>query len=278
MQPNNLHEKTVHGFGEEWKTFDQTELKGVELQTMFDRYFHIFPWNRLPPQAIGFDLGVGSGRWAALVAPRVGTLHCIDASAEALNVARANLASHPNCVLHVASVDHIPLEDGSMDFGYSLGVLHHVPDTQGGINACIKKLKPGAPFLIYLYYAFDTRSWAFRTLWRISDVLRRVISASPSRIKYIASQIIAIFAYWPLARFALLIEKLGRNAEPVPLSAYRHLSFYTMRTDAYDRFCTRLEQRFTRAQIKEMLEKAGLRDITFSEQAPYWTAVGYKQG
>lgn len=278
MQPNNLHEKTVHGFGEEWSTFTQTELKGVELQTMFDRYFHIFPWHTLSEQAVGFDLGVGSGRWAALVAPRVKTLHCIDASAAAIAVAKTNLAALPQCTFYTASVDQIPLEDGSMDFGYSLGVLHHVPDTQAGIQACVNKLKPGAPFLIYLYYAFDTRSWAFRALWRISDVLRRLISSSPSGIKYIASQLIAIFAYWPLARLAKLIEMLGGNAEPIPLSAYRKLSFYTMRTDAYDRFCTRLEQRFTRTQITGMLEKAGLERIVFSEQPPYWTAVGYKKG
>lgn len=277
MQPSNLHEKTVHGFGQEWSTFDQKALQGVELQTMFERYFHIFPWQSLPSDAVGFDLGAGSGRWDALVAPRVKTLHCVDASADALAVAKTNLAPYPNCVFHVASVDHIPLEDNSMDFGYSLGVLHHVPNTQAGIQACVDKLKTGAPFLLYLYYAFDQRSWAFRALWRVSDVLRRMISASPAPIKYLSSQLIAIFAYWPLARLALLAEKIGKNAEPFPLSAYRHLSFYTMRTDAYDRFCTRLEQRFTRAQIKEMMEKAGLQNITFSEQQPYWTAVGYKR-
>ncbi len=277
MQPNNLHTKTVRGFGEEWKTFDQTELKGTELQIMFDRYFHLFPWNRWSTHAHGFDLGVGSGRWAALVAPHVGTLHCIDASGEALHVARKNLQKFPQCIFHEASVDQIPLENGSMDFGYSLGVLHHIPDTQAGIQSCTQKLKPGAPFLLYLYYAFDTRSWAFRALWRVSDVLRQVISHSPSKIKYVASQLIALFVYWPFARFAKLVDSLGMHADPIPLSAYRDLSFYTMRTDAYDRFCTRLEQRFTRVQMKHMMENAGLEDIVFSENPPLWTAVGYKK-
>ena len=56
----------------------------------------------------------------------------------------------------------MPLAPGSMDFGYSLGVLHHVPDTLAGIKACAKALKPGAPFLVYLYYAFDNRPAWFR--------------------------------------------------------------------------------------------------------------------
>jgi hypothetical protein len=58
-----------------------------------------------------------------------------------------------------------------------------------------------------------------------------------------------------------------------PLSAYRDRSFYVMRTDAYDRFCTPLEQRFTRAEIEAMLTEAGFRNIRFSERAPYWCAV-----
>tara|TARA_B110000003_G_C16618896_1_gene522335 strand:+ start:251 stop:421 length:171 start_codon:yes stop_codon:yes gene_type:complete len=28
-----------------------------------------------------------------------------------------------------------------MDFGYSLGVLHHIPDTQVWLNSCVQKLK-----------------------------------------------------------------------------------------------------------------------------------------
>jgi len=49
-----------------------------------------------------------------------------------------------------------------------------------------------------------------------------------------------------------------------------------MRTDAYDRLCTRLEQRFTQAQIEQMLT-AGFDEIHFSDNVPYWCAVGRKQ-
>jgi hypothetical protein len=50
-----------------------------------------------------------------------------------------------------------------------------------------------------------------------------------------------------------------------------------MRTDAYDRFCTSLEQRFSRKQIGEMLEQAGFDRIIFSEQVPFWCAVARKR-
>ncbi len=276
MNKDNVDKEIVEGFGDEWSRFDQSELPEKERKVRFEGYFSVFPWHSLPDSAEGFDLGCGSGRWATLVAPRVGLLHCIDPSV-ALDIARKNLAQFRNCVFHSATVDAIPLADASMDFGYSLGVLHHVPDTQAGIEACVKKLKPGAPFLVYLYYAFDNRPFWFRTIWRLSDVLRRVISRLPYGLRYIISQILAFLVYLPLTRFSWLLEKFGINVCNFPLSAYRNLSFYTMRTDALDRFGTRLEQRFSREQIRRMMKQAGLEKIVFSDNEPFWCAVGYRR-
>lgn len=271
----NVHAKTVEGFGDEWTRFDQSALSDEERRDIFDSYFSVFPWDMLPEHSEGFDLGCGSGRWAMLVAPRVGRLHCIDPS-DALDVARRNLEKFDNCEFYSASVDAMPLKEESMDFGYSLGVLHHIPDTQAALVSCVSKLKLGAPFLVYLYYNLDNRPWWFRTLWQLSYLVRAVISRLPYRLRYIASQVLAFVIYLPLARMALLLEKVGMEVDSFPLSAYRHRGFYTMRTDALDRFGTRLEQRFSKEQIKTMMESAGLNRIRFSESVPYWCAVGYK--
>ena len=273
----NLDQRTVEGFGDEWSQFDQKDLPVEELNRLFGQYFSLFPWDQLPKNAEGFDLGCGSGRWAACVGPRVGTLHCVDASADALRVAQANLGGRSNCRFHHASVDSIPVADASMDFGYSLGVLHHVPDTQAGISACVKKLKPGAPLLLYLYYRFDSRPPWFRGLWAMSDIGRKAISRLPARGRRGLTDVLAATVYLPLARLSRSLDQLGLDVSHLPLSAYRDSSFYTMRTDARDRFGTRLEQRFTRPEILSMMERAGLERIAFREDVPYWCAVGYRR-
>jgi len=211
-----------------------------------------------------------------MVAPRVGKLHLIDASEEALAVARRNLQGADNCEFHLASVEEIPLPDNSCDFGYSLGVLHHIPDTQGGLRACVAKLKSGAPFLLYLYYRFDNRPVWFRAIWQTSELARSVVARLPHTLRYAVSQILAAIIYFPLARTAKVSEKLGMNVENFPLSQYRHNSFYVMRNDSLDRFGTQLEKRFTKAEIREMMEQAGLENITFSKTS-FWTAVGFKK-
>lgn len=270
----NIDQETVDGFGDEWSRFDHTGRPNDELRALFDLYFAVFPWSALPRDAVGFDAGSGSGRWARFVAPRVGLLHCVDASTAALSVARRNLADQSNVRFHHASIADMPIEDASMDFGYSLGVLHHMPDTAAAIRACARKLKPGAPLLLYLYYAFDNRPAWFRALWKSSNAVRHIVSRTPFPIRYALSQALATSVYWPLARSAKALEQIGIDVEALPLSAYRNSSFYTMRNDALDRFGTRLEQRFTRTQIGELMTNAGLQDVQFHDGVPYWCAVG----
>ena len=198
----NLDVKTVNSFGDEWARFDQSALSEEEANKIFDEYFAVFPWDRLPADATGFDMGCGSGRWARLMVSRVGHLHCIDPSS-ALGIAKLALSSAKNVSFIQASVDDSPLPDNSQNFGYSLGVLHHVPDTADAIRACVKMIKPGAPFLVYLYYAFDNRSALFKFAWRCSDLLRRGICVLPGPIKHLVTDVLAILVYYPLARFAL---------------------------------------------------------------------------
>lgn len=145
------------------------------------------------------------------------------------------------------------------------------------MRACVRLLKPGAPFLVYLYYQFDNRPAWFRLVWRISEIVRAGVSGLPARLKSLVTDVIALTIYWPLARLARLGEQLGFNMRHLPLYGYRDLSFYTMRTDARDRFGTPLEQRFTRQEIRRMMERAGLINIVIADREPFWCAVGTKR-
>ncbi len=274
---NQLENKTIISFGEEWRQFNQKKLIGREYLFLFKNYFHLFPWSSLPKNACGFDMGCGSGRWALLVAPKVGKLTCIDPSKDAIKVAKNNLSHLPNIVLLNASVFEEPLPINSQDFGYCLGVLHHVKDTAKGLKECVKMLKPGAPFLIYLYYNFENRPKWYYYIWQITDFIRKFISKLPSSIKLIMTNIIASLIYFPFARIALISEKLGFNVNSWLLSGYRHTSFYTMKTDSRDRFGTPLEKRFSRSEIHSMMIKAGLTNIIFSKSFPFWCAIGKKK-
>ena len=271
----NIDKATVDSFGDEWGRFNQADLSSKEAQEIFDQYFSIFPWQSLPQNAEGFDLGCGSGRWAKIMVKKVGHLHCIDPS-NAIEVARESLLDASNVSFYKKSVDEFSLAMNSQDFGYSLGVLHHVPDTAGAVKECASLLKPGAPFLMYLYYALENKSFFYKLLWRCSDFLRKIICRLPSGLKHLITDLIAVIIYFPFAKGSLMIEKLGLNVSSIPLSFYRNCSFYTMRTDSRDRFGTPLEQRFTKEEIYELMEDAGFKNIIFNSSEPRWCVVGIK--
>lgn len=273
---SNVDAAVVSGFGDEWRRMPQTHLSTREQANIFSEYFAIFPWASLPPKSVGADIGCGSGRWAQLAAGRCDTLHVVDASTQALDVARKNLSNQKNVIFHHASVGKLPFPDKALDFAYSLGVLHHVPDHDAAIREIARILKPDAPFLVYLYYALDNRPLWFRAIWSVSNMLRVIISRMPHSLRFLVCQFLAMAVYWPLSRLGAILEKLGHMPASWPLAYYRNKSFYTMRTDALDRFGTRLEKRFTPYQIRSLLENAGFINVRFSEKTPFWCAVAVR--
>ena len=273
---SKLENGTIKSFGDEWSRFDQLQLSNAEVSKIFNEYFSISPWMALPANAAGFDMGYNSEVWAKLIAPRVGHLNCIDPSS-ALNVAKQNLAPATNVSFYEALAADTPLRKSSQDFDYSLGVLQLVQDKVSAILNSFLVLKPVAPLLIFLYYALKNRSTAFRLLWRLSDLLRRVICKLPSTLKLLVTDGNFVLVYFPMARGGLLTEHAEPSVSSWPLSHHRHHSFYTIRPHLRNLFGTPIEQRFTRQETSDMLHAAGLRDVCFSEKMPFWCAVGNKQ-
>ena len=272
----NVDWNVVNDFGTEWEEFQFDSYDLNILKETWDQYFNIFPWGDISQDSEGFDMGCGSGRWAQFVIPKVGRLNCIDPSS-AIYVAESNLKKYDNAFFYKETVDACSLENESQDFGYSLGVLHHIPDTKKAIKDCAKKLKKDAPFLLYLYYDFEDKPLLFKFIWKLTDIIRiKFISKLPIPIKKFICSAIAVFIYFPLAKFSKIIEAFGGDVNNLPLSDYRNKSFYIMNNDALDRFGTKLEQRFNKKEITEMLSDAGFVKIKFSDNTPYWTCICYK--
>jgi len=272
---NNIDEITVQSFGEEWERFN--DFSSEELESIGNEYFDIVSDEHISAQSNVLDVGCGSGRWTKFISSKVKFVEAIDPSSAVIQAAKMNDKVN-NVRVTQASVENIPFGDNSFDFVFSLGVLHHIPDTQSAMNACVRKLKPGGYFLVYLYYNLDNRGFLFRFLFQLANGLRSFISKMPAKLKAVVCDIIATLIYFPFAKFALAIKKIApKSYAKIPLSYYHDKSFYVMRNDSLDRFGTPLEQRFTKEQIHQMMINAGLVNIQFSDNAPFWHAIGRKR-
>jgi SAM-dependent methyltransferase len=261
--------RTQESFGFEWERFD-----GLlpEYATEFENYFSVVP-RGLFAGAVVLDAGCGMGRWARRVAQEsVRRLYVVDFS-RAIERAAQTLADAPHAHCIQADVCHLPFRPASINFSYCLGVLHHLRDPDAGMRSLARVT--GGALLVYLYYALDNRSRFHRAILAVVTAVRRLTSRLPKRIMLALAWIIAVLVYWPLARLARLLDRGGfaRLAHEVPLSHYRSYSLRFMAGDAFDRFATPVEARYTRAQIQEWLRRYGFR-ASFSERTPYWVALG----
>lgn len=273
---DNIDEITVSSFGDEWAEFH--EFDKSDLKTAGDQYFDIVDETILSAAENVLDIGCGSGRWAYYLADRVQVIEAVDPSS-AVYAAMSVCQNLDNVRISQAGVDNIPFEDDSFDFAYSLGVLHHIPDTAKALKSAVKKLKPKGHFLLYLYYSFDNRPAWFKLMHSASELLRSIISKLPTSIKKIVTDLLAVLLYMPFVFTARICKGILKNDfyKSIPLSYYTDKSFYIIRNDSLDRFGTPLEQRFSKVEITAMMEAAGLENIKFSENEPYWHAIGQKE-
>lgn len=271
----NIDQEVVQGFGEEWTKFN--EFSEQDIQLAGSKYFDIIDENMVNKHTYGIDIGCGTGRWSKFLSQRAGFIEAVDPSNAIFGAAKV-LANVDNVRLVKASVDTLPFNDNTFDFGMSVGVLHHIPDTQQAMKDCVKKIKPGGFFYTYLYYNLENRGWFFAILFKLGNVLRKIVCKLPPKLKRSVCDFLAVILYLPFVSLARLFNFFGMQkiALRIPLSDYADKSFFILRNDALDRFGTALEQRFSKTEVIALMQNAGLSNITVSENVPFYHSVGQK--
>jgi len=271
----NLDQGVIDGFGHEWAAFDYAKTETAEaLDAQFAAYCAPLDLTRFDPQkSTAGDFGSGSGRWSSRLAPYFARVYALEPSDGASQVLIKKFTGDPKIVIlqETVGVNSIPV--ASLDLAMSLGVLHHIPDTALAIKDVSRSIKPGGVFLCYLYYSLENKPTYYKLIFKAVNIVRRVISASPQPVRRLSAAVIAAAVYWPLARLSKVLSKLGRNTSNLPLHHYADMPFVMLANDALDRFGTSLEQRFSKAEIIEMLRAANfdLTTLKFSEIEPFWT-------
>jgi SAM-dependent methyltransferase len=271
----NLDQQVIDSFGHEWAAFDYAESETDDaLDSQFLAYCTPIDLTQFNSKSsVAADFGAGSGRWTSRLLPFFSVIYALEPSDGANKVLNDKFANQPKVKVLQETVGANSIPAKSLDLAMSLGVLHHIPDTELAIRDVASKVKSRGMFLCYLYYRLEDKPLFYRGLFWTSNSLRWVISRLPYALRKLVARIIAALIYLPLARTAKLLSSAGKNVSNFPLHHYADMAFVMLQNDALDRFGTRLEQRFSKKEITEMLGDAGfdLSTLKFSDVEPFWT-------
>lgn len=271
----NIDPVVVKDFGDEWIKFKDFSEK--EIDQIAKMYFDILDDNIINKSTYALDIGCGTGRWTKHLSKRIGFIEAVDPS-NAVLAADHLLGNIDNVRIAKASVETIPFNDETFDFAMSIGVLHHIPDTQKAMQDVVKKVKSGGYFYVYLYHNLEKRGLIFKTVFTISEGIRKMVCKFPPKIKRFSCDMLAVTTYMPFVLSGRVLSAAGfkKLADKMPLNDYQDKSFFIIRNDALDKYGTTLEQRFSKEEVITLMENSGLHQIVVSPRSPFYHAVGKK--
>ncbi|MEJ7587428.1 MAG: class I SAM-dependent methyltransferase [Ferruginibacter sp.] len=272
----NIDQEVVQSFGEEWLKFN--DFSDEMIAEGANEYFDILNETMINKDSYVMDVGCGTGRWTKYLTTKVRFIEAIDPS-NAIFAADKLLGKIDNVRLTRASTETIPFPDETFDFAMSIGVLHHIPDTQQAMCDCVKKVKRGGYFYCYLYHNLEKMNGWFKLVFGISEMVRKIVYRLPSPVKRLVCDVLAVVIYMPFILWVRLLMFLGfkETAKKMPLSAYHNKSFFIIRNDSLDKFGTRLEQRFSKKEVETLMANSGLENIVISPGTPFYHTVGRKK-
>ena len=178
-------DKYVDNFSLEWNLHRETQLDSISGTNESEQTFKSktgFDLKKLKNKLV-LDVGCGSGRFTEVVEKYGGAVVGIDLSFS-VDAAFKNLGFKENVHIIQADIFDLPFREGIFDYIFSIGVLHHTPNTEEAFKCLPKFLKNKAEIAIWVYsnegfstkmynrisefYRFFTTKMSKKALYRLS--------------------------------------------------------------------------------------------------------------
>jgi SAM-dependent methyltransferase len=134
------------------------------VRSHFETYRREFDYNtaaELFVQSTGFDLarldgltldaGCGYGRFLRVLAQAGGEVIGVDLSSDSVELAYDFTGRAANVHIVQADLAHLPFPQGHFRRAFSIGVLHHTPDTRDAFLKLVPYLEEGGDIAIWVY-------------------------------------------------------------------------------------------------------------------------------
>lgn len=198
------------------------------------------------------DAGCGMGRFTEVAVRAGATVIGVDLTG-AVDVAAKNLAGSNNAAFVQADLRRLPFAPASFDAIFSIGVLHHTPDTFQALEALVPLLRPGGTLAIWVYELAPWRHAWLPPAHVFSDVWRVVTTRLPRRLLMRLCVARACAEDIRLPGVRRLLRKV------LPASDHPHFEWRVL--DTFDWYSPRFQWKHTGDEVARWCERLGLSDI-----------------
>ena len=262
--------RTRESFGYQWTQFSEMV---IDFRQNFLNYIRPLDESFFPGK-VGLDLGCGFGRHIYNAARFGAEMIGVDIS-DAIESTRANTRDLPNVHLVQADVYHLPIRRGVLDFAYSIGVLHHLPDPEAAFRCLVPLVKPGGSVFVWVYS--KTRSfWNF-----CLESVRAVTTSLPKRVQKGISLAAALIDYggfvgpYKVAASIPVVRDVVRRLPLQRLRLYSAYPFQVIYADWFDRLAAPIRFYYDGADMEAWLTRAELGRRAISPTGLFgWRAYG----
>lgn len=262
--------RTKDSFGYQWTRFSEM---AVDFRENFLNYIRpidepFFKGKR------GLDVGCGFGRHIFHAATFGAEMVGVDISA-AIDSTRRNVAHLPNVHLVQANLYQLPFRQGTFDFAYSIGVLHHLPEPERGFRSVVSMVRPSGAVFIWVY------SKSRRILNFQLECVRRVTTRLPKPaqawVAFVGALIDWVFFITPYRLLAAMpgVGDAVRKRSLARIKLYSRYPFQVAWADWFDRLAAPIRFYYNAADLTEWLARAGLERTAISPTGLFgWRAYG----
>jgi len=249
-----LKKKTANSFGFEWTRFHELKSENgfLEFVSPIDKGF--FKNKRV------LDAGCGNGSYAYYAASYGAEVVAIDFS-DAVSIAQENTKNMDVQIVR-ADITHPPFKEGTFDYIFSIGVLHHLPEPETGFHQLVLLLKPGGLISIWVYGR--AKQWAAVYFY---EPFIKITHRLPHRLLYYLCYLPATIMEITNCGYLLLKRiHLKKIASFLPFKYYADYHFSVKLNDAFDVFATPSAQYYADDELYSWFKKNGLKKILITEE------------
>ncbi len=171
-----------------------------------------------------------------------------------------------------------PFSEGSFDFAYSLGVLHHLPDPERGFRALVPLVKPGGAVFVWVY------STARPLVNTALETARAVTRRLPHRAQHALSLAAACLDWGGFIgpyRLARRVPGVGAVAERVTfprIKLYAQYPFQVSVADWFDRLAAPRRHYYGPDDLAGWAARADLTGVRITPTGKYgWRLHGHRR-